>query len=131
MTHPERSRILTALCLLSFIGSGGGLLLYLAATVFFKNSVDIILKFSSLHSPESLSPLYFLIFSLFFLISITGVIRIWHLKRSGFYIYTIAQFLILAWPLIWLGKDAFSAVSLIFTTLFVVLYASRLRELKG
>ena len=128
MSHPERSRVLTALCLLSFIGSGGGFLLYFLAALFFEKSVDVILKYSSLHSADPLSPVYFLLFALFFLISLTGVTLMWKMKKYGFYVYAAAQIIILAWPLLWLGKEAFSAVAMIFTVLFVVLYASRLPE---
>jgi hypothetical protein len=124
MNHPERPRVLTALCLLSFIGSGGGFLLYLAASLFFDRAMEIVLKFSSMHTAEPLTPVYFLLFSLFFLISLLGVIRMWNRKRSGFYIYFGAQALILAWPLLWMGEAAFSAVALIFTGLFVAAYAS-------
>lgn len=131
MNNSDRPRVLEALCMLSFLGSGGGFLLYLAAAVFYRKAQEIVLKFSSLHTTDGLSPLYFLLFSLFFLISLLGVIRIWNLKRSGFYMYTAAQVMILSWPLAWMGLEAFSATALIFTVLFLGAYTLQFSRLRA
>lgn len=131
MNNSDRPRVLEALCMLSFLGSGGGFLLYLAAAVFYRKAQEIVLKFSSLHTTDGLSPLYFLLFSLFFLISLLGVIRMWNLKRSGLFIYTAAQVMILSWPLIWMGLEAFSATALIFTVLFLGAYTLQFSRLRA
>ncbi|MFZ5430832.1 MAG: hypothetical protein ACOZDD_11415 [Bacteroidota bacterium] len=131
MNNSDRPRVLEALCMLSFLGSGGGFLLYLAAAVFYRKAQEIVLKFSSLHTTDGLSPLYFLLFSLFFLISLLGVIRMWNLKRSGFYMYTAAQVMILSWPLAWMGLEAFSATALIFTVLFLGAYTLQFSRLRA
>lgn len=131
MNNPDRPRVLEALCMLSFLGSGGGFLIYLAAAVFYAKAQEIILKFSSLHTTDGLSPLYFLLFSLFFLVSLSGVIRMWNLKRSGLFIYTAAQVMILSWPLIWMGLEAFSATALIFTVLFLGAYTLQFSRLRA
>jgi hypothetical protein len=131
MINPARPRVLEALCFLSFLGSGGGFLLYLPAAVFYGKAQEIILKYSSLHTMDGLSPLYFLLFSLFFLVSLFGVIRMWNLKRNGFYIYAAAQILIFSWPLAWMGMEAFSATSLIFTVLFLGAYAAQVSKLRA
>lgn len=131
MNNSDRPRVLEALCMLSFLGSGGGFMLYLAAAVFYRKAQEIVLKFSSLHTTDGLSPLYFLLFSLFFLISLLGVIRMWNLKRSGFYMYTAAQVMILSWPLAWMGLEAFSATALIFTVLFLGAYTLQFSRLRA
>ena len=131
MNNSDRPRVLEALCMLSFLGSGGGFLLYLAAAVFYRKAQEIVLKFSSLHTTDGLSPLYFLLFSLFFLISLLGVIRMWNLKRSGLFIYTAAQVMILSWPLAWMGLEAFSATALIFTVLFLGAYTLQFSRLRA
>ncbi len=125
MNKTERPRVLESLCWLSFLGSGGGFLLYLAAAVFYGTSQGIILKYSSLSSADHLPPVYFLLFSVLFAVSLYGVSRMWILKKTGFFIYTLAQLAILLLPIMWMGKAAFSAVALIFTLLFIGAYASQ------
>ena len=115
--------MLEALCLLSFAGSGIGLLLYLGTGLFYPSAEKIITDWTDITTTEKLSAPYFLFFSMFFGLSFWGVLLMWKLKRSGFYLYLLAQIAIVAYPLILLGKEAFSSVSLIFSVLFVVLYA--------
>lgn len=115
---------------MSFMGSGGGTLLYLLAAVFFTKAQDIIIRFSSAHTTEMISPLYFFLFSVLFAASFYGVWRMWKMQRQGFYIYVGAQVMILLYPLVWMGKPAFSAVAVIFTTLFVAVYSFQYRHLR-
>lgn len=129
MNTTERPRVLEALCLLSFIGSGGGALFYFLAGAFYGKSQEYILKYSSMHSTEELSAVYFLLMGFLFGSSFFGVHRMWKLKRSGFFIYLAAQLTILMLPLLWLGTGAFSAVVLIFTVLFAGAYASQYKSL--
>jgi hypothetical protein len=130
MNKAERPRVLEALCLLSFLGSGGAAALYFLAAVFFGKAKEYILEYSSMHTMESISPVYFLSLSLLFMASFYGVIRMWQLSRSGFFIYVLAQLIILLLPIFWLGTGAFSAVVLIFTLLFAGAYASQYKYLR-
>ncbi len=130
MDQQKRPRVLEALCILSFIGSGGGMMLYLVAAIFYRKTEEFIVKFSSMHFTEQVPALYFLLFSVLFGISLFGVIWIWKLKKAGFYIYFTAQFVILIFPLLWIGKEAFSSVALIFTAIFIVAYATQYNKLK-
>lgn len=130
MEHNPRPRPLEALCLMSFIGSGAAALLYLAGAVFFEKASEIIIEYTSAHSTEQISPRYFLTLGILFLVSLRGVYEMWKLQRRGFFIYAAAQLGILAVPLLRMGEDAFSAVSVIFTVLFIVAYATQFRSLK-
>ena len=118
------------LCLMSFMGSGGGALLYLLAAIFYTQAQDIILRFSSAHTTEMISPIYFFLLSLLFVTSLFGVWSMWRLQRKGYFVYVAAQVMILLYPLIWLGKPAFSAVAVIFTSLFVAVYSFQYRHLR-
>lgn len=118
------------LCLMSFMGSGGGTLLNLLAAVFYTQAQDIIIRFSSAHTTEMISPLYFFMLSLLFSASLYGVWGMWKLQRKGFHVYVAAQVMILLYPLAWMGKPAFSAVAVIFTTLFVAVYSFQYRHLR-
>ena len=130
MNIAERPRVLEALCFLSFLGSGGAAVLYILAALFFGKAQEYILKYSSMHTTESISPVYFLSLGLLFMASFYGVLLMWKLKRSGFFIYVSAQLGVLLLPLFWLGTGAFSAVVLIFTVLFAGAYASQYKCLK-
>ncbi len=131
MKDINRPPTLEALCLLSFAGGGLGFLLYLAAALFFRTAEKLIDQWSSITDTAVLSPGYFMLFSLLFLISITGVYLMWKMHRSGFFIYSAAQLGIFCLPLMWLGQEAFSSVSLIFTVMFVSMYASQVKKMKG
>ncbi|GAP70894.1 hypothetical protein BA6E_125334 [Bacteroidales bacterium 6E] len=130
MEHNPRPRPLEALCLMSFIGSGAAALLYLAGAVFFEKASEIIIEYTSAHSTEQISARYFLTLAVLYILSLQGVIGMWKLQRRGFFVYTAAQLAILAVPLLRMGEDAFSAVSVIFTVLFIVAYATQFRSLK-
>lgn len=123
-----RSKALNALLILSFAGSGVGLILYLAAALFHTNAIHILTEFSSVYQTESYSQLYFALLALLQGVSLTGVYIMWRRQRNGFFLYAVAQTLLLLLPLIWLGKPAFSSVSLITTLLFLLAYALLFRR---
>ncbi len=131
MKETNRPPLLEALCLLSFAGSGAGFFLYLSAALFFETAEKIIDHWSSLTDTSLLTPGYFGLFSLLFLISLTGVYLMWKMFRLGFVLYATAQLAIFCWPLVWLGTEAFSSVTLVFTVLFTGLYATQVKKMKG
>lgn len=130
MEHNIRPRPLEALCLMSFIGSGAAALLYLTGSVFFEKASEIIIEYTSAHSTEQISPRYFLTLGILFLLSLLGVYEMWKLQRRGFFVYAAAQLAILAVPLLRMGEDAFSAVAVIFTLLFIGAYLTQFKSLK-
>lgn len=127
MTRPN---LLTALCILTFIGSGTSFLGYFLASVFFDKTSELIIKYSNWHTVEAISPLYFTLFMALSAVSLTGAIRMWKLCRDGFFLYTISQLVILFLPVIWLGWNSFSATGAIFTAVFVVGYSMCWKELR-
>lgn len=129
MNQPERPRVLEALCMLSFIGSGGGMMLYLAAAIFYEKTQNIVIEYSSMHTTEQVPAIYFLLFGFLFAISLYGVILMWKRRKAGFFVYLLAQLSIFSFPLIWIGLEAFSAVAMIFTAMFIGAYATQYRKL--
>jgi hypothetical protein len=119
----NRPNLLSALCILTFIGSTTGFISYFLASVFFDKASELIIKYSNWYSVEAISSLYFTLFMALSAISLTGAIRIWKLHRDGFYLYTISQFIILFLPVIWIGWNSFSVTGAIFTAVFVAGYA--------
>jgi len=122
-TKTTRSNLLTALCILSFIGSGTSFLGYFLASVFFDKTSALIIKYSNIHTTEAISPLYFTLFMVLSAISLVGAIRMWKLHRDGFFLYSASQLVILFLPVFWLGLNSFSVTRAIFTGVFVGGYA--------
>jgi hypothetical protein len=119
----NRTNLLSALCILTFIGSGTSFFGYFLTSVFFEKTSELIIKYSNWHSVEAISPLYFTFFMALSAISLIGAIRMWKLHLDGFIIYTISQLIILFLPVIWLDWKAFSETGAIFTVVFVGGYA--------
>lgn len=125
-----RSNFLSALCILTFIGSSASFIVYFIASVFFNEASEFIVKYSNWHTTEAISPFYFTLLMALSAVSLTGAIRIWKLHRDGLYIYSIARIIILFIPVIWLGWNALSATGVIFTVVFVGGYLLNRKLLK-
>ena len=126
-THPP---FLSALCILTFIGSTFGFIGYFLASMFFDKTSELIIEYSSWHSVEAISPIYFTVLMALFAISLTGAIRIWKFHRDGFFIYSISQIIILFIPIIWINWNAFSVANAIFTAIFIFGYGWKWKLLK-
>lgn len=126
----NRPNLLSALCILTFIGSTTSFIGYFLASVFFKKSSELIIKFSNWHSVEAISPLYFTLLMAVSAVSLVGAIRMWKLHRDGFHIYSIAQIIILSLPVVWLGWNAISVTAIIFTMIFIGGYGLNWKSFK-
>lgn len=133
---PTRTKTLTILCILSFVGSGFSILGALIYALFF----DEFLNFYSTNDTELyrlmydslviLSPGYFFAEFVFTLASLAGVLLMWKLRKTGFHIYTLANILILSLPLFF-SVGGFNFGSLIFFTgPFIALYAFQLKTMR-
>ena len=126
----QRPPLLSALCILTFTGSTVGFIGYFMASLFFEKSTELIVKYSSWHSTETISPAYFTLLMALFALSLTGAIRMWKLHRDGFLLYIFAQSVLLFVPVIWTGWQAFSYANAIFTVIFVAGYGINRKHLK-
>lgn len=70
---------------------------------------------------------FFLISFLLSAFSVLGAIFMWNLRRVGFHIYTPAQILTLALPLIYFSNEANPILNIMVTGLFVYLYSRNLK----
>lgn len=128
--NSKRNPFLSALCILTFLGSSAGFFGYFLASVFFEKTSAIIIEYSSLHSTDAISPLYFTTLMALNAISLTGAIRIWKLHRDGFYLYIVSQIIILFLPAIWINWKSFSDTNAIFTGIFIIGYLLNWKHLK-
>ncbi len=118
----QRTPFLSALCLLTFIGSTIGFAGYFLASLFFEKATEIIIKYSSWSNTEMLSPTYFTLLMAMNALSLTGAIRMWKLHADGLYLYIFTQLVILFVPVIWNNWQAFSQTNAIFTLIFIAGY---------
>ena len=63
------------------------------------------------------------------LLSVVGCVLMWNLRRSGYHCYAIAQLLMLALPLLFIGKDFLGLGDVMMTALFLVVYYLQLKRL--
>ena len=126
----KRPDLLSALCILSFIGSGLAFIGYFLASLFFEKTSELIIKYSNWHSVEAISPLYFTVIMALSAGSLIGAIRIWKLHRDGFFIYLFSQFIILFLPVLWINRNAFSPIGAIFTLIFFIGYGLNWKSFK-
>jgi len=126
----SRPALLNVLCILTFIGSGIAFIGYFLASLFFEQVPELIIEYSSWHSVEAISPVYFTLLMALFALSLTGAIRMWKLHRDGFFLYVFAQLVLLFLPVLWINPQAFSETNAIFTTIFIVGYSINLKFLK-
>lgn len=120
-TTNERPTFLTVLCILTFIGSGLGVLFSLLG-IFGLGAVNsFISNYAGQAATDAgiLKPILILIFSA---ASLYGAIMMWSLKKMGFYLYVAAQILIVAF--------GWSIMALIFALLFIILYGLNLKHLQ-
>jgi hypothetical protein len=126
----KRPNLLSALCILTFTGSGVAFVGYFLASVFFTKTTELIIEYSNWHSVENISPLYFTVFMVLSAGSLIGAIRMWKLHRDGFFIYSLSQLIFLFLPVLWIGSVSFSVTGAIFTFIFIVGYALNWKWLK-
>jgi len=105
--------------------------MYFAAAVFFDQTLEIIEKLTNIQTPQKISPLYFIIFGALYILSLTGVLKMLNMQKSGYFFYTSAQIGLLIVPLLWMGPNAFSSTNTIFTILFISIYSAYLKAFRA
>lgn len=71
----------------------------------------------------------YVILTVLYALSLTGVILMWNLRKSGFHYYTLAQLLILLVPALFMGKGHLAIGDVMLTLLFVAYYFFTLKQL--
>lgn len=112
-----------ALCLLSFAGSGGRILLY-GFSILFPKTVEAFIKKWALGAVlNSVPDYYFVPLLAASVVSLFGVLKMWKMNVKGVFLYGIAQVILYALPLIFLGNQSFNALNTIATVLFISSYS--------
>lgn len=151
----KRPVFLSALTWLSFLGEGFGLLLVILSFRFSnRHSAEMMEMNMEFSSDSELPEQYQNIISSFMdfwivqhdqffsihfsrilllLISLFGVYLMYNLKRNGFYIYTVAQVLLVAIPFLYVAENPIgqimASLQFFIVGLFVFMYATQVKYL--
>lgn|GEM_PF-711219 len=126
MEKRKRTVLLEALCIMSFIGNGIAIALYLTAAVWNHAARGWMADWAAGGDVSRFTTVYFLLFTGLYLLSLTGVLLMWKMKKIGWFLYVTIQSIILFLPSFWLENAFIPSMQLIFTLLFVALYAREL-----
>lgn len=142
MTRPA---LLSLLCILTFIGSGLSAVSYLWIGITLDSVRDMVFNSGlydsffammpaakdSMEQTLSLPQAFFLLTGLSYVLSVVGAALMWKLRRIGFHAYTIAQCLIILIAMLMNKEQGFQWGSLIWTILFVGIYAAFLPRMSA
>jgi len=119
----KRTVLLEALCILSFIGSGIAIIVYLAAAIWNNVARKWIENWAAGGDVSRFTTVYFLLFTGLYFLSLSGVLLMWKTKKTGWFLYVAAQITLLLLPSFWLEESMIPSANVIFTLLFGILYA--------
>lgn len=126
----KRPTFLTVLCILTFIGSGISTLVLLLAVVAFGAVSGLLESIPGMAVGNGLGIVYFIISFLLAFGSLLGAIMMWKLKKSGFYLYSVANIIAFILPMFMVSGMPFNIFGLVITLGFIAMYAANLKAMK-
>jgi len=134
-TTAVRPTFLTVLCILSFIAAGLGIIGYITAITAMgvvsagvSAMEDAGAAITQTAGPSmGLTWAYVIVGFATTLVSLFGVIKMWKLKKIGFFLYVGASVVSMIMGIVYSG---FGVMGVIFPILFIVLYGLNLKHLK-
>lgn len=137
-SYPEqelkRPRFLTLLCILTFISTGFSIIGSIITTPMADFMIEFI-RHSPEYNPDEYATLFvlwkmgwgfYLAILLFTLLSLTGALLMWNLKKNGFHFYTIANIILVYLPVVWAGTPL-NIATVFMSAAFIGMYALHLR----
>ena len=127
----RRPALLTAACLLSFLGSGAGLFSYMMFSLSYQELMDAFREVSwELPGMELLmnaSRGFFVTGFVLYAASFSGVLLMWRLKKPGFHLYLMAQILLVLQPYLYLDLPGFPFLQIAAAGIFIFVYGIHLK----
>ena len=127
----QRPEILTTLCILTFIGSGMALFLFMLVYLSFDDLLlimdDITEEIPYTEEIFSGGKRFFLTGSLLYSISLAGAIQMWKLNKLGFHLYAVAQIFILILPVVMIKSNPIPLLGIAITGAFIYGYYTNLK----
>jgi hypothetical protein len=130
---PKRPTLLTALCFLTFLGSGLNLMSSLVIVLLFAQFKAVIENTKQLFNLPGIDillnarPAFFFFNAVFYALSLGGAILMWRLKKAGFHLYTVAQILLIISPMYFLKIPGPLITDLVLSGIFIILYGLHLK----
>ncbi|MBN2639614.1 MAG: hypothetical protein JXR65_11080 [Bacteroidales bacterium] len=138
--QPQENPIfLKVMCSLTFLGSGLSFLSYITIYVLHKHLEMFVHQYSNMNWMGTkldlsflltINPLYFLLMGLFSALAFSGAFYMWHLRKIGFHLYTIAQIVMLIIPKLFVPDLPFPYYPMIISGLFIYFYGMSLRLMR-
>lgn len=131
-TTAKRPTFLTVLCILSFISAGLGVIFLLLGTVL-AGGAQMAANSAETAGAEVSSQmgnvwLYLGLAAAMIVVSLVGVIKMWKLQKSGFYLYVVAA---VAGIIVDVAVGSgLSVVGIVISLAFIVMYGLNLKHMK-
>jgi hypothetical protein len=135
LNQPLRPKMLTILCILTFIGSGMNFFSSFTISVFHETFVTlgaVVAERFELPGIEMIlnaDPAFFWLSTIFYILSFTGAWMMWTLKKAGFHIYTISQILLILAPMYFFQLHGPALPDIILSGTFIILYSTHLKQM--
>ena len=128
--------LLKVLCVITFIGSGLGLLSYGIIGLihgFFSSNLSLIPDEQNRELIEmmlSAGRIFFFLNAILYAVSFAGALFLWRMKKIGFHLYTASQLLLLILPLAYIKGFPMPGTNIFLTILFIWGYFGFLKFMK-
>jgi hypothetical protein len=134
-TKPERTNLLTIICVLTFIGSGMNIISSTLIFLFFDAFKVIATEFAKTFNLPGMDMItggpsaFFAVSALIYAGSIAGALLMWKLKKIGFHVYTTSQILLLIAPMYFFKLPGPGVMDVLLAGVFVLLYSMNLKAM--
>lgn len=132
----KRPTLLTVLCILTWISSGLNALAYLILVIAGAAMADLLSNIPGIGAMLTAGMAFLVVLLLAFVAKIIGAVQMWKMKKTGFYIYAVAEVIVLAASYM-VVKDVpaelgggFPVIPMIFSAVFIGLYGMNLKNMK-
>ena len=132
---PQRPRLLTVICILTFVGSGMNLISSIVIFLFFDTFKIVaanLAKSLNLPGMEMLiegPSIFFAATALIYAVAITGALLMWQLRKLGFHVYTISQILLVIAPMYFFKLPGPGVTDILLAGSFILLYSMNLKTM--
>lgn len=130
-----RPRLLTIVCILTFIGSGLNLVSNLFIFIFFDAFKVVAETMSKTLNMPGIDLIiqgpatFFAVSAGIYTGSLAGALMMWRLRKTGFHVYTIAQILLVAAPMYFFKLPGPGIVDILLAVTFIFLYSRNLKAM--
>lgn len=128
--------LLKILCVITFVGSGLGLLSYGIIGIihsYFSDNLSLIPDEQNrelIAMMLSAGRMFFFLNAVLYAVSFAGALLLWRMKKIGFHLYTASQLLLLILPLAYIKGFPMPGTNIFLTVLFIWGYSGFLKFMK-